>query len=333
MKLALAGFGRVGRQVAALLAEKAPQWEELYRVRLEVVALVDLEQVWLAPSGLPYEVLAQLARRERPLEHTGGSWLDSGAQVLIDATPTDLATGEPGLSLLRSALFRRLHVVVLSKGALVRAYRELQQLAAAAGVQLKFSGAVAAALPTVDTAHYALAGATVTGFDGILNGTTNYILSAMTEQGTGYDQALQEAQRRGMAEADPSLDVDGYDTAAKTCILANAVLGADLTLEEVAVTGIRGLPAGAIEAARARGQVLKLLGWARGGPEGVRAAVEVKAVPARSLLAGVGGSNKAIVYHTDTMGELALVGGASDPRGAAAAALKDVLNLRFHRLT
>jgi len=332
MKLALAGFGRVGRQVIVLLAERAASWERQYGVRLELVAVADVDRVLVAGRGLPLGELAELAQGGRPLGHTGGSLLDSGAQVLIDATPTNLATGEPALSLLRGALSRRLHAVVLSKGALVRAYRELEQLAEQNGVMLKFSGAVAAALPTIDTARYALAGATVTGFEGILNGTTNFILSAMTERGTSYDQALHEAQGRGIAEADPSLDVDGHDTAAKTCILANAVLGASLTLEEVGVTGIRGLPREEIAAARARGEVLKLLGWARVGPEGVRAAVAVRPVPARSLLAGVDGSAKAIVYHTDSMGELALVGGASDPRGAAAAALKDVLNLRFHAM-
>lgn len=332
MKLALAGFGRVGRQVVALLAERAAGWERQYGVRLELVAVADVDRVLVGGRGLALDELAALARGGHPLAHSGGSLLDSGAQVLIDATPTNLVTGEPSLSLLREALSRRLHAVVLSKGALVRAYRELEQLAGQAGVMLKFSGAVAAALPTVDTARYALAGATVAGFEGILNGTTNFILSAMTEHGTTYHQALQEAQRRGIAEADPALDVDGYDTAAKTCILANAVLGASLTLEEVGVTGIRGIPLGEIEAARARGEVLKLLGWARLGPEGARAGVEVRPVPSRSLLAAVGGSAKAIVYHTDTMGELALVGGASDPRGAAAAALKDVLNLRFHAM-
>ncbi|MEW6522867.1 MAG: homoserine dehydrogenase [Bacillota bacterium] len=332
MKLALAGFGGVGRQLVMLLAEKAPAWESHYGVRLELVAVATRERVLMEPRGLPLDSMAQLAREGRALggDADQGGLFRAGAGVLIDATPTNLYTGEPALSLLRTAFDHRMHAVVLSKGALVRAYPELDRRAREAGVALKFSGAVAAALPTADTVHYALAGATVLGFTGILNGTTNFILSFMTESGAGYDEALQEARRRGIAEADPALDVDGHDTAAKICILANAVLRANLGLEDVHVTGIRDLPQAEIAAARARGRVLKLVGEARSGPDGVRARVELKALPAGSLLAGVGGSAKAIVYQTDTMGELALVGGASDPRGAAAAALKDVLNLRNH---
>lgn len=331
--LALAGFGAVGRRLVELLAERSRRWERRYGVRLELVAVSSSSHTLTGRFDL--SALALHAASGRPLGEFPGAvaapaappLVESGAGVLVDATPTDLHTGEPGLSLLAAALERGMHGVALAKGPLVRGFGRLRELARCHRVGFRFSGATAAALPTVDAAEFALAGAELGAFRGILNGTTNFMLTQMEESDLDYAAALAEAQRRGIAEADPALDVTGLDTAAKTCILANALLEADLTLEDIATSGIAGLDRGQLLAARREGQVLKLVGAARRGTGGVEARVAVEAVPAASLLGQVRGTTKAIVYYTDTMGELALVGGASDPLGAAAAALKDVLNL------
>ncbi len=179
--------------------------------------------------------------------------------VLVECTPSDLRTGEPGLSYLMAALEKGWHAVAASKGALVLRFKELIGLARQNGVQLKFSGAVAAALPTLDVGIRSLAGADVLGIEGILNGTTNFILTRMGE-GMDSEQALREAQDKGIAEPDPTLDIDGWDTACKLLLICNAVMRTDFSLGEVQVEGIRGISHELVIKAGQLGKAIKLMG-------------------------------------------------------------------------
>jgi homoserine dehydrogenase len=162
--------------------------------------------------------------------------------------------------------------------------------------------------------------------EGILNGTTNFILSQMA-RGIPYEEALREAFLKGIAEPDPSQDVEGWDTAVKTLLLANAVLGLDLTLGNIDVEGITNIPDQLRDAAQAEGKALKLLGRIYKSGSQFKAEVKLTAIPSSHPLYGVTGTNKGLIFFTDTMGEVTVTGGRSDPGGAAAALLKDIINI------
>ena len=171
-----------------------------------------------------------------------------------------------------------------------------------------------------------LAGTHVSSIEGILNGTTNYILSKMRNNGTPYDVALKEAQNFGIAETDPSYDVEGKDTANKIVLIANQVFGKTVGLADITVKGITRVTPDDIEAASKDGKVIKLIGTAQMVDGDLRLSVAPKAIDEKHPLAAVNGSEKAITYMTDTMGSITVSGGKSSPVGAAAAVLKDLIN-------
>ncbi len=338
VKLALVGFGRVGRWVAWDLAERGRRIEARYGVRLVLESVITSRGALHRADGLPMDLFRSERLRDHwvPLEEFG--WpvdrsraglegvLGSGAQVLIEATPTDLESGQPGLDHALAALGRGIHVVFLNKGPLVVAWRRLREVAGGSGARIKAAGATAAALPAMDLGDWCLAGARIELIEGILNGTTNFILTRM-EEGMDRAAALAEAQRRGIAEANPRLDLEGWDTAAKLLILANLLMEAELELQEVPVEGIQTLTAEEVRAARTRGEVVKLLGRAVRRDSRVEAAVRPVVLPVDHPLAGVRETTKAVRLVSDLMGELTVIGGASSPAAAAAAAVKDVINL------
>lgn len=271
-------------------------------------------------AARPDLTVAGVVRSHGP---TVAELLDAGEwHVVADATPTDLATGGPALAHARLALGRGVHFATAAKGPLVRDHRALTALAAANGAGLRFSAATGAGLPTVDTVEFALAGARVERIECVLNGTSNFVLDRMAA-GDDLGAALAEARRLGIADGDGRQDVSGADTAAKLVAIANAVWGGALALEDVEVTGIEGLPPAAVAEAAAGGRPYRLVGTA----DAAGARVHPERLDAGHPLAAVRGAEKAITFHTDTMGTLTLVGGRSDPRAAGAALLRDVLLL------
>jgi homoserine dehydrogenase len=193
-------------------------------------------------------------------------------------------------------------------------------------VELKFSGATAAALPTLDVALYSLAGTEISRIEGILNGTTNHILTRIME-GANYEVALKEAQSKGIAETDPSLDVSGWDTASKILIISNAVLKTDFSLDDMKIQGIESIPSKLLDQGREKDKGLKLLGrlWSKGGEYQLEVVLTV--IDNSHPLFGVDGTNKGIVFFTDTMNSITVIGGKSDPIGTGAALLKDIVNI------
>lgn len=336
VRILVCGFGRVGRAFARLLGDKRTLCDRTHGVRLDLVGVGELDGSLWAPGGLPPAETAEGFERARgfggnPGLRTGWRGLDlireAEADVLVETTPTDIRTGEPALAHVRAALGRGWHVASANKGPFIRHYRELRALAVSRGVRLKLSAAAAAALPTLDVAETCLAGTDILAIEGVLNGTSNFILTRM-RGGQPYAEALAEAQRLGIAEPDPTLDVEGYDTANKLALIAAVCLDADLRPEEVDRTGIVKLDADEVREAAARGQVYRLVGRASRDASGrIQARVAPEPLPADHPLAAVDGAEKGITYTTDTMHRITVVGGKSDPRGAAAALLKDVLNI------
>jgi len=337
IKVALVGLGNVGRHVVELYGNKRAELRDRYGLNLRLVGVIELKgsvvgQDELDPAALlalPRGVDGILSHPDVQVGLSGPEAIHAaGADVIIESTPTNLETGEPGLTHLRTALQAGTHVVTLAKGPLVVDWPGLNALARAGGAQLRFSGAAAAALPTIDVARYCLAGTKITCIRGILNGTTNYILTRMHAAGIDYQAGLKEAQQQGIAEPDPTLDVEGYDTAAKITILANAVLEAGVTLADVSIEGITGVTPEEVRRVLSAGKVVKLVGSAVRNDDGT---VQVQVGPVEleqaHPLAQVNETNKAIYFDTAEMGPLMVTGGRSDPRGAAAAALKDIVNL------
>lgn len=319
-RVAIAGFGGVGRAAASLLLARRARYRDAYGADVRLVAVCGSRSGAVSADGLEE---AQLATLEDGL--SGPAFIDeSGADILIEAGPSDFRTGGPGLAYLRASLSAGRDTIVISKGALVHSGRELRSLAEGSGAILKLSGAAAAALPTIDLIEHSLKGSEVLEVEGILNATTNYLLDAMTTRGVGFDEALREAQSGGFAEADPRNDTEGWDTACKLLLIANFGLGANLAMDDLAVEGIQSVTSERIEAWREEGLAPKLVGrlWRESGA--IRAAVAVRTYPLDNPFASIRGKDKAIRIVTDAMGETLAIGSGKEPLATAAAALKDL---------
>ncbi|MBP7707803.1 MAG: homoserine dehydrogenase [Candidatus Aminicenantes bacterium] len=334
--LVVTGFGHVGRAFVSLLRDKGEELRRRYGLEPEVLAVARAEGCF--HTGAPLDV--------RHLSRGGDDWtagnpawregqratdviagLGPGG-TLVECTVSNLRTGEPGLSYISGALRSGWNAVVASKGALVVGLPELRALAAANGVGLRFSGATAAALPTIDVGLVSLAGTRIEGIQGVLNGTSNYILTRMGE-GLAYEEALKEAQDKGIAEPDPSHDVGGWDTACKILLITNACLDVAYVLADVHVRGIDGLTGEFVRTARSEGRTVKLLATAAPGRKGERWSLDVRpsVLEPTHPLYHVDGTEKGISFYTDSMGTVTVTGGRSNPRGAAAALLKDLINI------
>ncbi len=300
IRVIVCGFGRVGREFARLIHQKTDFMRTAYGLDVAIVGVGELSGSIHHPGGLDAIEAADAFEREggfagHPSLEAAWRGLDliraARADVLIETTPTDIQTGEPAMSHIREALLRGMHVVSANKGPFIRAYRELTRLAREKNVELKISAAAAAALPTIDVAETCLAGAEILGIEGVLNGTTNFILSKMRLSGQSYEEALAEAQALGIA---------------------------GVSLEEV-------------QGASAAGKIMRLVGVSKRDESGrVSARVAPELLTPDHPLAGVEGAEKGITYTSDTMDRVTVVGGKSDPRGAAAALLKDLINIYRH---
>lgn len=340
VKIIICGMGRVGQAFVGLLIQKDKDLKKRYDLNLAVVAVVDIGGAAVSATGLPLEdLIAHLKKGGRVEEMPGfgkrglsGKEILSSmpGEVLVETTPTNIRDGEPGMTHLRTALENGKHVVTAAKGPLVLRYRELKELANQSKVRLMISAATAAALPTLDVGLSCLAGTEVLYAEGILNGTTNYILTRMHEEGTPYKDALAEAQKMGVAEPDPSLDVEGRDTANKILLIANEVFQAGLSLKDISVEGITRVTPEDIEKARKERKVIKLIGKAERKSGKVVASVAPLPLPLDHPLASVRGTEKAISYLTDTMDRVTVSGGKSNPVGAAAAILKDIIRIYWN---
>jgi homoserine dehydrogenase len=337
VRIVLCGLGNVGKAFLELLAKRTADIEARYGLRLSLAAAVDIggAAVSDAPGGLPArKLLAHLRSGGRvegfgKFSRPGLSAMDAinaGADAMVESTPTNLKDGEPARTNIEAALRRGMQVISANKGPIVLFYKPLTDLARKHGGGLHISAATAAALPTLDVARVCLAGARILSAEGILNGTTNYILTRMRNDCATYDTALKEAQQLGIAETDPSKDVGGYDTATKLVIIGNCVFGASFRLEDVPTQGITEVTPEDIARAAKDGEVIKLVGSAEVVDGKVRLSVAPKRLKATHPLASVNGSEKAISYMTDTMDRITVSGGKSSPVGAAAALLKDLIN-------
>lgn len=331
----LIGLGNVNRNFLRILEMKATRLAQDYSIMFRIVAVADSSGVAISADGFDPATTRQFKEaggrvRELPGYAEGFSPADVLAtlrcDLVMEASPVNLTTGEPGLSATRTALRRGIAVVLANKAPLVLAYRELHDLAAATGAGLRFSATVCGALPVVNIGQRDLIAADVTRLRGIFNATTNFILAEMAT-GRSYTEALGEAQQRGIAETDPTLDVEGWDTANKLVIIANSVLGTNATLADVAVTGITHVTAAELMQEKGRGRTIKLLATAERAGNGYTLVVRPTVVSADSFLGQCRGWEMGIEIESDLYGHMFHKIWEREPLPTAAAMLRDAVNI------
>lgn len=335
LRLALVGFGNVGRRFVELLG--GPYGRILRRAGVEVrVTAIATGRHGLAVDrdGLPLARALKLARAGRPLTPLHRGALVASARALVETAPYDVLvelsplephTGEPATAHIAAALTRKRHAITANKGPVAHALRRLRTLARRHGVRFLHEGAVMDGSPVFNLAERCLRGATVRGFRGVLNATTTRILSRM-EAGVPFDVALAEAQAAGVAEADPAFDLDGWDAAVKACALANALMGASLRPADVERVSVSEVTAQSVARAALEGKRWRLV--ARAGRDGrkVTARVAPEELPLGDLLVS-SGADAVLVLDTDLMGEVGLWEGAGGVDQTAYALLSDLLEI------
>ena len=327
LRLSIIGFGTVGQGLAELLARKDGLLKQDYGLDVKLVSVANARHGFIyREDGLDIPTLLELAAARRPLtEYPGVShWENAleglratGGDVLAEATGTNLHDAEPGVSHIRTALVQGMHVVTANKGPAALYANELFALAQAHNVQLRLESTVMAGTPVISTLREGMAGAQIQAIRGILNGTTNYILSAMAA-GRDYADVLTEAQAQGYAEADPTADVEGYDAVAKTLILAALAFDRSLRPEQVARQGITQITREQMQQAREQGKRIKLVASLRllqettAAVDTQAAQLEARVEPVALLesdpLARVDGVLNAIAIQSDTLPEVTVIG-------------------------
>jgi homoserine dehydrogenase len=346
-RLALAGLGNVGGVVLDILRQRGAELSARYGTTLRLSGVADVSGAAIDEGGLDPAALLATLRADQPiagLSRTGRPGMTPTEMlsvcqpdILLEATPVNLKDGQPGLATVTMALDSGVHAVLANKGPLALAYRDLTAKSDLADgwersrlphnrPRLRFSACVAGALPVVNLGWRDLAGARIDRVEAVLNGTTHSILRAM-ETGRSYADALADAQRRGIAEADPTLDVEGLDAACKLVITANSVLAQPTTLADVAVEGITRLTAAELTAAYADEQRVVLLCLAERVGDRYQLSVRPTALPAAHPLARLHPDEMGVVYYTDTVDRLFAATLEPGAAPAAAAMVRDVLDI------
>jgi homoserine dehydrogenase len=334
--VALIGLGNVGRGFLRILELKAPRLADEFGLAFRVVCVADSSGVAVNAGG--FDPAATRSHKEtggrvaglegfRP-DQTPAAVLETlPVDLVLEASPVNLTTGEPGLGAVRASLRRGIPVVLANKGPLVLAYAELQALAGNHGATLGYSATVCGALPVINLGQRDLIAAEIIELGGIFNATTNFILAEMAT-GRSFAEALAEAQQRGIAETDPTLDVEGWDTANKLVIIANSFLGVSVTLADVTVQGITGVTADDLRSARTLGNTIKLVARAeRKDGGGYRLSVRPTIVPLHSFLGQCDGWEMGIELQSDLYGLMFHKIWEREPLPTAAAMLRDAVNI------
>ncbi|RLQ87993.1 homoserine dehydrogenase [Notoacmeibacter ruber] len=319
LRIGLAGLGTVGAAFIKLLEQKN--------------ALLTRQ------CGRPIEVLSACARdrnRDRGVDLSNVEWYDDAVK-LAEAPNLDVfveligGDGEPALSAVKAAIQSGKHVVTANKALIAKHGVELAILAEEQGVLLNFEAAVAGGIPVIKTMREALAGNTVSRLYGILNGTCNYILTRMEEEEIGFAEVLADAQRLGYAEADPTFDIEGNDTAHKLAIMTSIAFGTQIAGDDIYLEGISNITLADIRAARDLGYRIKLLGVAQKTERGIEQRVHPTMVPIESQIAQVDDVINAVVLETDLLGALLMSGPGAGGEATASAVMGDVADIAKSR--
>lgn len=332
-KLALLGFGTVGQGICEILLDKKEYLKEKYNYEFDVVAVADFVYGNVYnPDGLdiPFMLEQVKAKKKFTKDVTDKDNItlikECNADVLCELTFTDLKTGGPAVDHCRAAFKSGKHVVTSNKGPAALKYQEMKALADKNGVKFLIEGTVCAGTPVINLVEGPLAGCKISKIRGILNGTTNYMLSEM-EKGMGYDEVLKVAQELGYAEADPTGDVEGYDARGKVTILANIVMGAPLNINDVSCEGITKITSDDIKKAKEQNARWKLIGSVEKKDGKVTGSVAPEMIDLSHPLAGVMGATNALTFSTDLLGDVTIVGPGAGRIETGFSILTDILKI------
>ncbi|MBI5001310.1 MAG: homoserine dehydrogenase [Euryarchaeota archaeon] len=336
-RIALIGCGVVAQGFMKILAEKGKALKERHGLEAKIVAVSDkLKGSILVPEGIDLPKFLAHVEAGKKVDDFPAKGAVKGldpvetikrapADIVIEVTFTDIKTGEPATTYIKEALGSGKHVITTNKGPIALHGAELQALAKKKKVLLRHEGVVMSGTPVFDLLEFCLAGNDVREVKGILNGTTNFILTKMETDAMPYKDALALAQKLGYAEADPTADVEGFDALAKIYALSKIVLGADIKIEDVAREGISKITSEDIRKAAAEGKRYKLVASARRDGPKVVASVRPEKLPLSDPLAGVSGAINALTFHTDLSGPITIQGAGAGKMETGFALLIDLL--------
>ncbi|WP_019177643.1 homoserine dehydrogenase [Methanomassiliicoccus luminyensis] len=325
MRVLIAGFGTVGQGIAEVIGMRQNLFSSEFGQKVEIIGAFDSSSFAGNPRGLdPAELVSQkktsgkvgVKRADDMVKLIGE--LDYDA--LIETTPTNVVDSEPGLTYITTALNAGKNVITSNKGPLALKFRELCRTAEKNDVQLRYEASVGGAMPIINLSRELLRGEQIYSLRGILNGTCNFILNRMKDEGLPFEQALREAQELGYAERDPTYDIDGVDSAAKLAILANAIFGMNVTYHDVTRTGIRNISEEAIAMASEQNKVIRLIGEISGN----KLEVSPRLVPSGHPLS-IGGTLNIVQLITDLAGEVTVAGRGAGRMETASAMLSDII--------
>jgi homoserine dehydrogenase len=330
LRIILCGFGVVGQSLVKLFESRAEDLYAKYGLKPRVVGVFDSKGSAVDPSGLNFNKLIDTKKKFGTVKNyadtknsmSGIDMLKNvEADVLIETTASNYKDAEPGMTHIITAMKKGMHVISVNKGPLALAFPSLLELATYNQVMFKFSGTVGGGTPILDYAKNSLSGERITSFAGILNGTTNYIL---TNMGTGetYEGALKDAKDKGYVEADETLDLDGLDAAAKLVILANWIMGMKVTLPDIDCTGIRKVTVDDIKKAAKNNCAIKLIASCN-----KKLVVGPKEVPNDDPLC-VNGTLNAIAFTSEHSGTQTIIGKGAGGMETASSILRDLLDIR-----
>jgi homoserine dehydrogenase len=330
LRIILCGFGVVGQSLVKLFDSRSEDLYAKYGLKPRVVGVFDSKGSAVDSSGLDLEKLVETKKNHGSVKNYSStknkmSGIDMiknlEADVLIETTASNYKDAEPGMTHITMAMKKGMHVISVNKGPLALAFPSLLELATYNQVLLKFSGTVGGGTPILDYAKDSLRGERITSFAGILNGTTNYILTNMAN-GLTFESALKDAKDKGYVEADEALDLDGLDAAAKLVILANWIMGMKVTMPDIKCTGIRKVTTDDIKKADKKKCAIKLIASCNKELE-----VGPKEVSVDDPLC-VNGTLNAIAFTSEHSGTQTIIGKGAGGMETASSILRDLLDIR-----
>ena len=321
LKIAILGFGSVGKGLAKIIADK--------NLGIIITAIADSKSGIIDNKGLNVAKVL-LAKKKTGLcgdtSITPQKIIETAEyDVLVEVTPTNATTGQPALDYIKAALSRGKNVVTSNKGPIALEYKALQKMADDNNCLLKYEATVCGAIPIIHALQHGLAGNKIKKIYGVFNGTCNYILTRMSDEKLTYKQALLEARELGYAESDPTYDIKGIDAAIKLVILANTVLGFDKTLDDVEITGIDNMSSDAIGLALEDGKTIRLIGEIDAERETLSVAPRI--LPKNHILV-VKDTLNAVTARTDLAGDVTLIGKGAGSFETASAIISDLLYIK-----
>lgn len=333
VKIGMIGFGNVGHGFINAISEKKDYFRKEHNLQFLITAVTDIRYGTVYdPNGLDLETLADSKDFSGMPSELFQDWntiqmiRNAESDVIVELSFTDLKTGEPAVLHCHEAILSGKHVITSNKGPIALHYNMLKGLARDNGVKIGCEGTVMSGSPALRLATDSLLPTGITEIKGILNGTTNFILTKM-EDGATYEEALEEAQLLGYAEADPSGDVEGFDTAGKVAILSNLIFGTFIKPEEIAREGISDITVEDIRTAIKENMRWKLIGSVRKTEDGIETFVKPMMLPLENPLANIRGAGNAIQYRTDLLGEITLIGPGAGRKETAAALIEDLMHI------